>query len=267
MTTESILAALEYSGVDAAIIAPSIVAELSEDPEALKKLARLKYILTGGGPTSPETAERIRAAGVYGVNMVGASEVIVHKLATTADEFPYFRIDEELAGIDWHPVENAEGKDLRELWLKRQPDSRHIGCFYTFPDLDEYNMRDIYEKVPGRPGLWQYYARSDDVIVFENGEKLNPVDIEGSVTAHPRVKGAVVVGQARFQPALLVEPVQPLQSKEERQHFIDEIWPLVDEINAHSVAHGQVLKSFIRVTDPDRPFPRVSHLSTRGSEY
>jgi len=95
-------------------------------------------------------------------------------------------------GIDWQRHESNE----YELVVRRKAsDPGSQGCFYNFPELSEWRTNDIFEPHPTLKDHWLYKGRADDVIVFSNGEKLNPVTIEGIVSDHPLVKSALVVGQ------------------------------------------------------------------------
>lgn len=67
----------------------------------------------------------------------------------------------------------------------------------------------------------------------------------------------MVVGSNRFQPALILEPKQNAKDEKEAQKLIDRVWPLVVRANKETVAHGQIGKEFIRLTNPDKPFPRA----------
>lgn len=91
---------------------------------------------------------------------------------------------------------------------------------------------------------------------LSNGEKLNPVGIEDAISEHPAVKGALVVGQDRFQPALILEPVTACKSDDERAALIEELWPLVNRANKVSVRHGHIIRSLITISDPIIPFIR-----------
>ena len=55
-------------------------------------------------------------------------------------------------------------------------------------------------------------GRTDDIIVFLNGEKTNPTSFENQMAEHPQVQAALVVGHECQEAALLVEPTdaQPL---------------------------------------------------------
>lgn len=79
------------------------------------------------------------------------------------------------------------------------------GIFTTYPDLTEWPTKDLYSKHPTKTDHWLYEGRADDIIVFSNGEKLNPMSLEQSIEAHSEVKSAVVIGTGRFEPGLLID--------------------------------------------------------------
>jgi thioester reductase-like protein len=160
-------------------------------------------------------------------------------------------------GCDWRLVSGTD--DVFELFAVRK-DAKHpgtAGVFYTFPDLLEWSTRDLYRPHPSRPGHWAYYGRVDNIIVFSNGEKLNPVTIEDIVSGHPAVKGAMVVGHGRFQAALLLEPVTTPATAGAITKFIEDVWPLIQKANAGSVGHGRISKDLVTVASEDKPFPRA----------
>lgn len=45
-------------------------------------------------------------------------------------------------------------------------------------ELEEYRTKDLFELHPQIPNLWRWCARSDEIIVFLNGEKTNPISME-----------------------------------------------------------------------------------------
>lgn len=123
------------------------------------------------------------------------------------------------------------------------------GLFYSFPNIDEYHTGDLYEQHPKYPNLWKHCGRTDDVIVFSNGEKLNPVTIEHTVSKHPDVKQAFVVGAGKFQAGMIIEP-----NEGKAEGLIDRVWPTIEKINAETVAHGRISKYLVRLSDPAKPF-------------
>lgn len=166
----------------------------------------------------------------------------------------WFIIPSDTMGIQWRQV----GEDTYEQVIVRK--DKHPGlqsCFYAFPELEEFSTKDLYQPHPTLPDHWMHVGRADDIIVFSTGEKLNPVTIEGTVMGHPKVLGAQVVGSKQFHAALMIEPAQYPKSEEEKQLFLDTIWPVIDKVNTETVAHGRISRGDIFFTDPKKPFPRA----------
>lgn len=161
-------------------------------------------------------------------------------------------------GAEWlpHDPENR----IYELVVRRKDPKEPLdqSLFYTFPDLTEWSTRDLFKAHPTLKDHWMYHGRADNIIVFSNGEKLNPVTIEDSIVEHPLIKGAIVVGQDRFQPALILEPATPPKKYGESEAIIESIWPLISDLNKVTVSHGRISKHLVVLSDPDLPFPRAA---------
>ena len=123
--------------------------------------------------------------------------------------------------------------------------------------MQEYHTKDLYRPHPTLKNHWIYQGRADNIIVFSTGEKLNPVSIEDMVMSSNELKGALVVGTDRFQPALILEPVKFPQNDVERDNLINRVWPLVVRANKETVAHGQIGHQFVALSNPAKPFLRA----------
>lgn len=170
----------------------------------------------------------------------------------------YFIFNSEVMGAEWRPHDPENG--IYELAVRRKDakDPLDQPLFYTFPDLTDWSTGDLFKAHPTLKDNWLYLGRADNIIVFSNGEKLNPVTIEDSIVGHPLVKGALVVGQDRFQPALILEPMTTPTTEDESNSIIESVWPLIEDLNKETVAHGRISKQLIALSDPDVPFPRAS---------
>ncbi len=84
-------------------------------------------------------------------------------------------------------------------------------------------------------------------------KKFNPVSIEALIQGHPLLMGALVVGQGRFQAALLLEP----QPDTYRASLVEEVWPLVKQANLLVSGHGQLARTKVEVTNAGKPFQRA----------
>ena len=119
-------------------------------------------------------------------------------------------------------------------------------------------MKDLYSPHPTKPDLWLHRGRYDDIIVFSTGEKINPLTMEGIICMHPDVRRALVVGQGRFQSALLVEPKAKIKTAKEREALLNRIWPFVERANQSCPPHGQIFRGFVLFTSPEKPMLRAS---------
>lgn len=161
----------------------------------------------------------------------------------------YFHYNPDLKGVEFREVSDG----LYEQFMLRHPstDAYHA-TWYTFPDLSEYSTNDLFSKHPTRPNLWFYEGRSDDVIVFSNGEKFNPSAMEATLRTHPSVSRVIVVGQARFEPAALIE-LHRTPSEEEKKDLLDSFTPYLIRVNETAPAYAKLQRDHITFTRPDRP--------------
>lgn len=162
----------------------------------------------------------------------------------------------------WHPshsgIELRDHKDgLYELFLVRDPKlDLYQGIFSTFPDIQEYSMNDLYSKHPdpAKGFLYKWTSRADDVVVLSNGENLAPALLEANLKSSTAVKGAMVVGHGKFEPAALIDlDDSPPKDVCDRQEILKELEPSINEANKDAPAHGQLDPHHVLFADKDRP--------------
>ena len=148
--------------------------------------------------------------------------------------------------------------DLFELCFLREDHlDLYQGVFSTFPERRDYSSSDLYSEHPTKPNLWKYRGRADDILTLTNGEKVNPIAMEDLICTHPAVRSALVVGQARFQTALLVEARDPLSCSSFNDKIIEDIWSTVQQANEQSDMHAKIAKDLILIANMDKPFQRA----------
>lgn len=247
---------MEHAGVDGLMLAPSTVEELAFSPSSLQWIQRknIKFIGFGGGPLGQKAGD-ILAKFTTLLNFIGSTEASLFALIQTGrEDWRYFKFHPN-NGLKF--VETSDG--LYEMFMIRNPKlQKWQGLFHTFPELNEISTKDLYEKNPTKPDLWAYRGRSDDIIVFSNGEKLNPITIEQTINEHPDVRSAIVVGQARFQPAVIIELADSVEvTEEKKQDLITRIQPFIDAANKDSPSHAQIKDGFVIFAKPEKPFLRA----------
>ena len=71
------------------------------------------------------------------------------------------------------------------------------GLFHTFRDVEEMSLKDLYAKHPTKENHWIYMGRADEMVVFSNGEKIQPLGAQAIINAHPAIAGSLVVCYSR----------------------------------------------------------------------
>lgn len=124
------------------------------------------------------------------LNLTGTTEgLFIGNLVVHREDFFYFAFH-EYSGFEFREVEPG----VYEHWIIRNEHCPHFqGLFVTFPELQEYNFKDLYVKHPTKADHWAYKGRSDDVVVLSNGYKISPLDMEAFITTHPAINGCLVV--------------------------------------------------------------------------
>ena len=170
---------------------------------------------------------------------MGSSEVgfcpLLHK---DPEDWIYFHFDPRWKGNEFREV----GAGLyKQVFTRHDSTDPFHWSFYTFPDRSEYSMNDVYSKHPSKPDLWLYEGRSDDVIVFSNGEKFNPNDMEATLRSCPGISGALVVGQGRFEAATLLELKENIPDTDgARRNVLDNLSPFIAKVNERAPAYAKL---------------------------
>jgi thioester reductase-like protein len=228
---------------------PSILEDISATEAGVQAIGTLETVFFGGAPLANASGEKLCQVTKL-QTIIGSTEaLLVPSLTTTSPEdWDYFHWS-HAAGAAMEPTDN----DLCELVLKPR-NINYQAVFHTFPQHQEWRTKDLFGKHPTKPSLWRYSGRRDDTIVLSNGEKINPVLTEKSIESHPSVKGALVVGQGRFQTGLLIEPERDAIDP---ATLVERIWPTVRQANDEAPAHARVYQSQIAVTGRGRRFERT----------
>ncbi|KAJ5529641.1 hypothetical protein N7527_003034 [Penicillium freii] len=256
VTADLLISAIMQERPSVAAFAPSILEEMCNLPNGLEALSTLDYVFYGGAPLARSCGDQITRVTNLQVS-IGSTEILnaPNYLTQEPDDWEYFEWSAE-AGIVMEPATERSF----EMVIKQKMDRRHQIVFHNFPELSEWRTKDLFEQHPTKPNLWRYVGRLDDLLVFSNGEKTNPVTFEKTIEGHPWVHGALVVGSGQFQAGLIIEPHADRKVADD-EAFFDEIWSWVEKANAGCPAHAKVWHSMTMVATPEKPFKR----SAKGS--
>lgn len=204
---------------------------------------------SGPGPLAKRAGD-IAAKYTILISILGSSEAAVspvyHK---DPEDWMYFQYNPDLKGVEFREV--SEG--LYEQFMVRHPSTDpYHATWYTFPDQSEYSTKDLFSKHPTKPNLWLYEGRADDMIVFSNGEKFNPSAMEATLCTHPAVSRVIIVGQARFEPAALIQ-LHGSPPEEGKKDLLDSFTPYLIKVNETAPAYAKLQRDHITFTKPDKP--------------
>ena len=229
---------------------PTIAEQLLQEPGGVDNFRGLDFLCYAGGPLATTAGDLISnlidVCTTYGGTETGQ----IHQLFPSRQDWGY---------MEWHPnedltMEPAED-EAYELVMHvnfRTEETSHLN--HNFPGITQYRTRDLFRPHPTKPKLWRFHGRRDDIIVLSNGEKFNPVPMEIMVQGDPRVSGALVIGQGRFQAALLIEGKSGVPDKASLK---SSIWPLIEEGNSKLPSQGRISQSKILIADSNMPFQRA----------
>ncbi|KAF5565221.1 nonribosomal peptide synthetase [Fusarium napiforme] len=236
--------------IDIWSMVPSLVDELGENPEVLAKFKSSKFICASGGPVSPAIVSKVNEV-VRVLNLTGTTEgLFIGNLWVPREDWHWFA---------FHPYSGFEFKEVQpgvyEHWVHRNEHwALFQGIFYTFPDQDSVNLKDLYIRHPTNSNLWAFSGRSDDVVVLSNGYKISPLDTEALVTTHPAVEGCLMIGTGKPQAGLLIELKD---HSEKNNELFDSIWTIVERANNSTFQKTRLQREYIAFSEVDRPFIRT----------
>ena len=148
--------------------------------------------------------------------------------------------------------------DLFELvYVRDDAYADYQGVFKAYPHLQEFSMQDLYSRHPTKHHHWRHEGRKDDLIVFRNGSKFNPMVHERWISAHPTVNHAIVVGTGRDKPALIIELVPKSYTEDvvEQKRILEIIWPIVVQANSVVETYSQLESRYVIFARQGKPFP------------
>ncbi|MCJ1362978.1 hypothetical protein MMC16_002084 [Acarospora aff. strigata] len=248
-----------HGNVSASFTPASILIELVKEPLWLDNLRRLDYLTWSGGTLAQNTGDLIstktRLFGLFGSTECGYLPAEL----PAPEDWPYYKYSSVLR----HEFRHS-GDDLYELVIIRNPDERDPfqAIFATFPDLQEYSMRDLYLPHPTKEGWWRSCGRVDDVIAFADARKLNPTRLEAAIEAHPAIAAALICGQGQLQPALLLQPETHPATEDERARLLRDIWPAVERANHVGPVPGRLSERLVLFTAQEKPMARAGAKQT-----
>ncbi|KAF2258864.1 acetyl-CoA synthetase-like protein [Lojkania enalia] len=242
---------LRYSGAEGFVSLPFLLRAMVQQSQTLELLKDLEYIQWIGAALDTETGNML-SQHVKLCPAMGTTECGPYFLSTVdgPQDWAYYAFQSG-QGIEF--VERTG--NLYELVFKKRLDAVWQQVFIVYPNIDEYETKDLFRKHPGKEGLWAYVGRSDDVVVLSNSANINAAAVEEKIMKHPNIQMALVGGSGLQQSFAIIE-LNPAASEEFKEKgpaaALDAVWPAVEEANHGLSDYTRLRKKFVIVTSSER---------------
>lgn len=124
----------------------------------------------------------------------------------------------------------------------------------NLPD-GSWSTKDLFIRHPTLEA-YRYAGRIDDVIVLDNGEKTNPILVEGEIAKDPLVEAAVLFGQGRPALGLAVVLAQGAIGLDDEQ-VLGHIWPAVDVAQQSLPSYARISPDMVLILEYGTKYPRT----------
>ncbi|KAF2999116.1 putative secondary metabolism biosynthetic enzyme [Neopestalotiopsis sp. 37M] len=234
------------------MVVPAILEQLLHDPKGLDLLKSFEFVACAGAPLPGPVGDQV-AKAVKMFIFIGSTETFpLPELKKGPEDWQYHEFNPNLK----HEM-RPYGDDTFELVILADETTKDsCPVYHNIPGESPFFTKDLFTRHPMKPDLFKYYGRRDDILVFANGEKVNPIPLEQHVQGDPLLKGVLLVGNQRTQSALLVEPRDALDESG-RKKLIESLRPRIEEANKLVPGQGRVGKGMVFCAVPDKPFART----------
>lgn len=258
-TVEIIKTILKRDPVDSVILVPILIDALCADPEALALLRRLQYVCYAGAPLTRSSA-KLLAPYVPILPAIGSTDAggyfteLVNM--NSPEDYDYVSFQAH-AGV----VMEARVDNMHEMVFVKNPECLMQPVFQAYPDIDKFYTKDLWVEHPAKKGQWKIVGRTDDYLFVQNGDGLYVATLEPILEEDPVVKSALLVGQGRPVPLILIElndaSVDRAKTEAGRQELLSGLEGYVDRANELCHKLVKLDPNLVVFADPERPFPRT----------
>ncbi|KAK4632092.1 Adenylate-forming reductase Nps11 [Fulvia fulva] len=222
-----VLRIIEKRNVKMIVASPALLEAISQMPNGTSTSATLDCVGFGGGPLRESLGDELSSQNVRLINIYGSSEACWLPTRTTEMvDWEWLDFHPDLK-IDWRDAGHGDG--THELcFADEAPVVNELRGTYWSLQRKDWRSKDIFVQHETKPWLWKLSGRQDDMLILATGSMINPIPMEDIVAADESVSGALMGGENRWPPCMLVECQDPCGDV---QAFVQQIWPRIEAAN------------------------------------
>lgn len=242
LTANYLVSTLQQNDIQILYAVPYALKLLAESERGIELMSALELVMFGGSACPKPIGDKLVAQGVRLVSHYGTTE--------TGQLMTSFR---DRSDKDWDYVRPTAALKPYLRWEEQSPGIYELCVLEGWPSKvasnrpdNSYATKDLFEKHPTTCNAWRYYARLDDTLVLENGEKANPLLVEGVARENRNVAEAVAFGANKPRLGLFLIPAETTRFTSDMQ-LIDAVWPAIEKINSIVPAFSRLSKDMIKI--------------------
>lgn len=252
LTKRSVVTMLERAAPDLFHCVPYVLKLLAESEDGIKALAKVNFVIFAGSACPDDLGDKLVRHGVNLNANYGATET--SRLMTSGrpagdNDWNYLRILPQVQ--QWVLMDEIAPSIYECVALDGL---RSKSTINSDNPPRSFRTRDLFTPHPTRPGLWKYVSRLDDRFTLVNGEKVLPVPIEGRIRQELSVKEAIVFGDGKTVPGVLIVKADR-DANVADEDFIENIWPAVADANSRAESFSQIPKELVVILPADTSYP------------
>jgi len=272
ISLDGLLDVFTHCNARTAVLIPYMMEAVAKKPNSQEYIKAFDKVLYGGGELSAFAqgvwAEHTRVQDIWGSSEIGFPP----ELESDPEDHGYVYFDLEHGGLEFQEVSvtddvssDANNKTkVYEMVLLWTPKSAFYSAYFARngirPDAEsveiEYRTGDIWTPHPDPRKsryVWRFAGRLDDLVTLDTGVNVRPAPIEEALVAHQQVAAAIVLGNKRMQPLVLVElNAGTGTTNTEAAAVVDDIWKTVLEpLNVKLQSYTRITKTHVLVVPTD----------------
>ncbi|KAI1767333.1 acetyl-CoA synthetase-like protein [Hypoxylon sp. FL1150] len=253
LTADNLISALKSIQPEICHTVPYVLKLMAERPDGVEVLKRCKFVTSAGARTPDELGNRVVESGVklgliFGLTEVGHVGDSISR-GPGDDSWDYIR---PYVNLRQHIMfKKVDSGVYESVYLKSHP------ALMTTNSNDppgSYHSGDLFTPHPTIDWAWKYVARADDRVTLISGEKILPLGMEGTLRESALVREALMVGNDRLVPGLLLFRSAAAAGLSDEE-FIAAVQPSLDKANGIADEFARLTTDMVAPLAADVEYP------------